>query len=472
MGDMEAGEIAQDQPILYAILIVILRIVNKNGAVTEERVIPKDGNNAQKGRRIDFVVDSTAEYLAAILPAQLERSIEVKVVGGKHFKKYQESAKNQTIGNQSRRLKYSFNFGGIGEDSCSLGIVLTMASVTVYEVKLSNVGTSEVELKSRKSECLQLIRNDMYKDVPASDSKDGFLMLAGALMALSSTGETVCKNLFHDNTKSLKLEYLGSGAFCHTVQMGKQDFLKIPKSAEMEKTIQIELNILKILDSKREDIPKLYGNEQHKEPELFNITLSTRVESSTLKGLRLKGMIGTASSSLMPIKDYNIIYHIIKKVHAALSFAHGKEVYHLDVRPGNIIINVPKKQEKQEMKVMLIDWGCSLHGTGTLTSFRGCTPYAHDSLLGNKNKVSLSKELDHASLVYSMSHLDEGRLKWSGFSGPTKINTDMLENRRNCVIGDIKKWEEEGLDDNIVKDFKGATGVNYRRSPRNQVSNQ
>jgi hypothetical protein len=92
----------------------------------------------------------------------------------------------------------------------------------------------------------------------------------------------------------------------------------------------------------------------------------------------------------------------------ALKFAYGNKIYHLDVRPGNIIVKVSSSR----CKAMLSDWGCSVDDTAksTLKKFRDCPPYAHDSLLGKFSAVTFKPGRDFVSLAYTLDHVAAGKI--------------------------------------------------------------
>ena len=128
--------------------------------------------------------------------------------------------------------------------------------------------------------------------------------------------------------------------------------------------------------------------------------------------------------------------YIILTVFEALKFAHSKNVYHMDVRPGNIIV---VGVQEGKVNVMLSEWGSSVDGGKgmTLTKFCGCTPYAHDRLLGKKCSFKLGADLDFASLAYTIDHVETGKLQWLyEFNRPSQVTTADLKKRHAFV----SKW--------------------------------
>jgi serine/threonine protein kinase len=126
-----------------------------------------------------------------------------------------------------------------------------------------------------------------------------------------------------------------------------------------------------------------------------------RGEISIMIGLRLSGVVGVPLDRLPWGLWSTYSKAIITAVYEALQFAHGKNIYHLDVSPGNIIFDVSAVQPR----TMVSDCGCSVDGTNepTLKNFHGCTPYAHDSLLANTKK-SRSSSIRFRTLHHLHTH--------------------------------------------------------------------
>jgi len=469
----EDKETTADHPILHAVICRIIRILvaessgsvlheHEHGVTTEQSVAGCADGKAKR-RRIDVTAYRREEYLALVLPTMVKKAIEIKAAPdskGK-FQKAVEKGRSQIFGHLGKRLLYAFDFGGAGENACAVGISLTHLSIEVIKMSLSGVGTKEVELRSIGTGLVPLLGTEVLTNPqkeemesmeatvlvqlagakqPESMDTAGFVLLAGALMhelpekfEIEETSFTQIDPAEEALTAS---EYLGSGAFCNVVKLGRAEFMKMPKSAALQKGLIQEAAILRKLQSTKRgciSIPRLVLDHG---TGVSGIRAVVRGEISDLVGLRLKGDIGLPLHRLPRLLWTTHSKVIIDMVFKALNFAHGCSIFHMDVRPGNIIVSF----EKMACHAMLTDWGCSVdgdsddkNGNKKLKRFRGCPPYAHDRLLG-VFKGTLGRELDFASLAYTLDHVCTGKLRWLfEFDRPLNVTTDDLEIRRTRV---------------------------------------
>ena len=194
----ECDETTGVEPVLYAIMTKICHVQELGHyCIAEQRMLLDDCRE----RRIDFVVTPVEEYLMAILPAMLGVPIELKSVARTSCDvgKLLLGAQNQVLGHLAKRARFSLDFGGIGEDCKVFGLELTMGSIAVIALKLSGVGTSNVEVSTSRSQRAPLfdeetrtrLLGERCSDVNKclEDSKEragmpgGFHLLARALMS-------------------------------------------------------------------------------------------------------------------------------------------------------------------------------------------------------------------------------------------------------------------------------------------------
>jgi len=246
--------------------------------------------------------------------------------------------------------------------------------------------------------------------------------------------------------------------------------MKIPKAEAMKKSLEGEAAILSHLADaeKRDDIPQLC---EPKQKTLSEVRLLRRHEVSTLHCLKLKGIVGCPVSSWVRTHSglkQEHLKKIIQDVYGALCFAHAQNVFHLDIRPGNIIVLGGNFDNRFSTKVMLSDWGCALKDKDSAKQnhFRGCPPYAHDSLFRDEPWTP-NNILDFASLAYTLAHLMEDKLLWRDISSSKGITEKMLEDRRDLVRNHETNWFGGFSDKEIRGVFREATGLHLRRSDRN-----
>jgi hypothetical protein len=441
-----------DQPILHAVICRIIRIIadqggstNTNRAVLHEQehgvTIEQSvaGCANMKARRVDMTAQQRVEYLAAVLPSMIERPIEIKAapLGETKFRKAVEKGRSQVFGHLGKRVMGAFDYGGAGHESCAVGISLTYLSIEVIMMRLNHVGTPEVELVAISTGCMPLLGKKLMsqgqKAAIASEQPDGdgFLVLAGALMYESLAPLDIGITLVEQGParREVLQNYLGSGTFSHAYKLEQdQCFLKIPKSASLVRNLEQEASILTKLqvDPVFPFIPKCEG--------VSMFECKSRGEISLITGLRLSGVVGLPLHRLPRNHwtDYSTV--IVESMFKALDFAHKKSIFHLDVRPGNIIVGVAGS----ECRAMLADWGCAIErgcGQTCLKAFHGSTPYAHDRLLGPPpHAYKIGCELDFASLAYTLDHVCAGELRWiASFVRPRQVSDDDKKRRRDLV---------------------------------------
>jgi hypothetical protein len=439
----EDKETSADQPILQAIISRVIRILAEGGkisdtsrsvlhddehGITSEQIIPSEGDR-KRGRRVDGTVHPPEEYLPTVLALMLQLSVEIKTFPDHESmrNKALEKGRSQVVGHLGKQLAFSFDFGGAGKNATTLGIVLTTGSIEVIQMRLTGVGTVDVDLSATGTG---------VKAFLGTAADNGFVLLAGALKRARcdeiATGEmvSVCQIVPDGPSTRLHVEgFLGSGAFSNVVKLGESEFMKIPIAAYLAADLEREAKILSLLQCPGIPIPA------SSPPGVSTIETVVHDELSRMTCLRLRGVVGAPLNKLSRNDWQASAKDIVSQVVAALEFAHNKEVYHLDVQPGNIIV---KLGGTPPCVVLLSDWGCSIHKNGKkimLQQFRGCTPYAHDSLLGEwSGGVTLIPELDFASLLYTCIHVDQGILQWvHAFHHPLHVSTADMQMRRDLA---------------------------------------
>lgn len=398
-------EALADQPILCALSIRIMAILGPSCLpVSSEHLVAGAPNAAEtteeEGCWFDCVVDDYRDCFRVLFPGMLGRVIMVKPASQDNrtaFRKYQRTTRAQVIEHLAQRLHFAFDFGGNGHDDVVSGVVLSMFSVQVLEMKLIGAGTPEVGIVFRQTAHVpllgeRLVPENIHNAVAWDMGCDGVLLLASAIPDLlrkslfgrgsGSVQTTVIDDVtaanyrsqhsqeqVHKHLISCEPQYvLGSGVFYHVVKHSERMFMKFPRSLREVPLLSWEFEILKKLNA---CIPMTmpWG--------VSVVNLSIRNEISQIKVLRMTGTVGHSLGSCCE-KKYLVrekdIHGVIQKMYGALEYAHSKDIVHKAVTPCNIIV----KQNGKEFDVLLLGWSSSMLLEESIV---GCCPYAHDDIL-------------------------------------------------------------------------------------------
>ncbi|KAG9285253.1 hypothetical protein G9A89_000252, partial [Geosiphon pyriformis] len=344
---LQGGETTADQPMLSALIYKILTIISSNSVSlsSEQFVVSIVPSERKRGRKIDFIVEEYREFLHVRFPEMLGRVIEVKATSGDAdgFRKNQQRAREQVLGHLARQLLCAFDFGGIGQDAVVSGIVLSMYSVQVLEMKLVDIGTENVDIKVQQTAHVPLLGKTLVPDKIRNDvnlewdmDSNGVLLLAGALLDLQR------QSLFDSGTKHNIYEVsnsadqsshsqepkqrgylpmqrlLGSGSFCHVVMLSENEFMKIPRAKRMVQSLKRECKMLGMLEPDQYPhpvFPKIVPSPSG----VTVVKLKLRNEISLMQVLRLRGIVGSSlgSDCKYNFKDLN---GVIQQVYHALVY--------------------------------------------------------------------------------------------------------------------------------------------------------
>eukprot|EP00980_Cylindrotheca_fusiformis_P024596 scaffold12118_cov138-Cylindrotheca_fusiformis.AAC.13 len=482
-----------DQPILRAILLRIIEIVDLSLSVGNEQFVPTVGKEEGQvpgttGRRVDLELHETREHLSSLFPAMLGRVIEIKAVSNNEstLLKRLGQAESQVIGHLGKQAWFSFDIGGVGEDCVLYGISLSLWSVSVSKLELRAVGTTKVSVDTKRTRRLRLLGNDYTLPSPVQDllengEHNALAVLAGALIvAFNKPGEEALMKQEQEQEPEQKpmlvevlsgrdgrrLEYdrlLGSGAFSNVLRLAEGgQFLKIPKAAAIIGSIEREAKVLsKIRSDERVDIPQLVNENGSS---LSKLKFFNHHEEGSFTGLKLKGIVGkTLLAEALSNKngtDPEKLGKLVGIVHDVLRHAHDQGYVHLDIRPQNIIVTSNLDH------VMVSDWGAAWDGNEEKAiRFRGCLPYAHDNwfVVDSKNSKPSAKkqkptpDFDFASLFYTWFHIacakESPKLPWND------------EFQR---IGEVIKGTAVGNRRKVCEDALGG-GETYRKFIPNDI---
>jgi hypothetical protein len=422
-------------------------LCNGNKHFFREQFVPREGMRSP--RFVDVVISDVVELVKATIPALLDVPLEIKPTAREKvpLAKMLAQGESQIIGHLAKILMEAFHLGGIGADKVVRGVVMTMVSVEIVEMKLSGMGTAKVKLETSKTgheplfdmettlnllgsmekkSCV--VKNSLNEFTEADSPQKGFILLqdllSGPLEHHDPTSSTYSNQTSDTSIQLGRL--LGSGAFSSVYALKGDDetFLKTPKSRRCVKALENEAEALKALD--HVCIPKVFLENA---PHLGILTVHLLCDKSELPSLRLKGLIGTPASKVK-VENLNKgdLQGIVDAVTSALNHAHARGWVHLDVRPSNIIVG-------QQGSVQLIDFGCAAKKNVKLSQFRGCPPFAHSDLLCPRHRKWLPDDKhDMASLSFTIATLLAGSsVPWFGFNN-CNIEPNRLIERSTIAI--------------------------------------
>ena len=454
----KAQETKAVQPILFALMWKIARILGGTMHLTREQYLPKENEKSKRWMDANWC-DKVKQHLGSAKGGLLGKSVEMKPLSRKNnvFAKMVNGGENQEIGHMFQTLwDGAFQYcRGLGRDGRASGMVLTMASAKLLEVEISHVGTPEVNLTSRSTGNHPLFSENTSKVLFKGGGAKRALYNSGLVFAGPPEGGVMQKgfvNLVHfvmdlgneeeedqanakielkDDTIELK-RFLGAGAFCSVHEAcasrkaaSSEDvnlIVKIAKDEEVScRALKNELSVLQVLEHL--SIPKLYRQS------LVDLEIEQRCERNRVQGLILKARVGeTAGEACKTTGFLKCIDRVFTETSAALDHAHGKKIVHLDVQPSNIII-----LQGAEPIVLLNDWGCAAWINKLLTYYKGSPPFSPDDLLRTNSKKFISRKpvpkFDMFSLAMTICYLLNGGMPWDGFNRPL-VTQEMLDTRK------------------------------------------
>jgi hypothetical protein len=352
------------------------------------------------------------------------------------------------ISRLSEDVRHLFNPGGVGVNRICHGAVLTLVSVEIFEMELSNVGTEIVEMRLRRSEPHFLFDEHATKtfgrnDLPAYKNK-GFGLIAGFMLGLLDKFPSVEEVHYSDADSVSKLEvndFHGAGGFSHVFKLDGSSYVKIPRSPLTVPGLIKEMETIRKL--RHECIPEWLTGR------MGIVHFQQQCETTHLAALRLSGLVGSpASDGNFDEDQLRVVFESTKQ---ALMHAHSLGIAHLDVRPSNIIWRQESIQENRSLKVQLCDWGCALCFEDEVFGFRGFESFAHDDILRKTISDEWSPQAKHdiASLAFTIVAL-KGSPKsdfapWSG-----EVDADaMCEERKRISHMEIMKLHHIPLKDEL-----------------------
>ena len=256
-------------------------------------------------------------------------------------------------------------------------------------------------------------------------------------------------------------ELLGTGSFglvfSYSMEKDADTVLKVPlllKSAHLER----ELSILRIL--KRVQDPNTTIDEDRALPVVMKVLYKIPVMLGGLEQ-EVKGLVLSPQGVPLPFSakemkklevsslyDQRVVY-VWSQLESTLRFIHGKNVYHNDVSPKNIVVC------DADWSVCLVDFGSAFHNCRstsdddnkkTMTGFEGTSNYAHLDVFmcypRNPWKY-LDGRYDFFGLCLTVSALfNGGEACWDMKPFPASMTDD----KRNLLCDLLSERREKAID--------------------------
>jgi hypothetical protein len=462
------------QPILGAVLRALSQICADSEGRSDlrrERFMPK--TSAGPRRFIDFESKCLDPFTPVLLGQELSFIKEVKNVRRKHENAQflHDEVTKQICGHLGKRALVAFDIGDVGVDSTSAGMVITPVYMQVIRLKLENMGTAEAKVQFERTDLMPLVNKEAFEALvqnstdrdylnpllfpqkrPPSEVPTGMLNLWRLLQSSDKDLGVLFFGRKNQVAKYVGCEddapvysigkLLGSGSQGTVYAVGEDDSIVVKASVVGEvRYIKRELKALEKLGKSEicRNICELMGMGRVQYT-IRNTTADVPAFVMAPRGVPARDHLLT---KVLPKDKVETLLLLWSNMLVALDFAHGKEVFHLDVSPRNIIY--------QDGCFILIDWGCAACDGESVTGFRGSLPFAHADVHAKENTQSWlpKKKHDAASLLFTVCALGVANsVPWAGFDGRLGQQAKALEVRRALTKKTLKE---------LISDYDGIS---------------
>jgi hypothetical protein len=348
----------------------------------------------------------------------------------KKFGKRLQQATSRVTAKLAQLLQPYFNLAGYGVSITLYGAVLSLVTMEIIEIVLTNVGTEKVNVETKRGGTFCLWGNVATRRLLGlTDTEplgfhhphEGIAASQGLHFLSDHLSRPPAKDIYtkyeqQEMLKFVKLnlsyivpttkehqpiertQYLGGGApkmFSIVYQLDKTSVLKLPIVKDAVANLQNEQDKLQQLQP-HPAIPQAASWA------LAYFQKGNSCSATTLQGIRMVGLVGKPASDYT--KDHvDVLTNIYHGIRAALEYANvEKKIIHMNVRPRHIIVDAANPTNR---RVQLISWGCATSTSETLRAFRGSGAFAHDELLlyQRPSEYHPKPAYDMASFAYTMA---------------------------------------------------------------------
>jgi hypothetical protein len=405
------------QPIIGALLRTLSQIptADENDGrsnLLRERFFPPSQEVGPR-RYLDFETDFLAPFVPTFVPqAAPAPATKNKARRGQNAKSIHRESSKQMCRHLARRTLVAFDVGNKGINSSSVGLIITPAYMQMIRMSLVEMGTPTAHLELSRTKLLPLVTLEAFNRMVREPS---YLSYLGPLLfpkqaasAEPNTAEPDTKvplglhylwEILHSDDKSLGILFFGEsegdqgacfvgegqadvaldmtiGSGTHGIVYGHAGRFSmfVVKASVVGETRYIETEAKALTafshgGSRCKYLPELkcLGKVRYT---IRDLPLEVPALMLTPRGIPLSQNQKIDSSSV------GLVWSNIRE---ALSFAHDKGVFHLDVCPRNII--------RHGDSFLLFDWGTAGFAKQKVLGFRGSLPYACKAVHSRKNTV-------------------------------------------------------------------------------------
>ena len=387
----------------------------------------------------------------------------------------------QAVGRCAMRALVGFDVGDVGVGSTSVCMILTPIYMQVVRLRLVGLGTKEADVKLDATELFPLVRKTAF--VAAVEEDDDREYLSPLLYpdhvedTIVSTNPVVqgiqrLWELLHSSEDDLGMRFFGG--------MDQQASFHLSGSNDDEEDRSLFIDSLLGSGSQgvvysvrdRDDAfvkASVAGEVGYIKREIKALRALGRAAShetsdhsivgescSALPKLECKGRVkyeirravvevpavlltpkGIPAMDLFMCSDFtqsNKLVHLcslLKGGMEALTFAHRRGVYHLDVSPRNFVF-----VGGEDDRFVIVDWACAACDGESVIGFRGSLPFAHASVHAKCNTQRWTPQEDHDNipLLFTVCALSkENPVPWPAFTSrlSQKDNEEAFGSRRH-----------------------------------------
>ena len=483
------------------------------------------GGNAGKGlqvRCLDYEVGSLRPFHGVLPPHLVRAGIDAKnIARGSHpANQLHKEARNQIIGLCAKKILVAFDFGNVGINASTTGVIITPVYVQFVRVSIQGMGTKEAEVVLEESPMAPLVDREAFDHlVKRSNNREYLLPLlfpARGESAIESSDQDTrsigtdedaahclpkgilqlhhmlhsrdpnanfLDDIYFKSAKELGLRYLAAKSEVSEVKEAEQkpDDMnvgvgKLIGSGGFGMAFEASWHIdtvvkashfgeLKSIKQETKALRRLlHGNIDS------NCCYVPRLESygsleCTIRNIKTTTPAFVITPRATPLNmqtiDSNDCKNIFKDIKKALDFIHGKNVFHLDVSPRNIMRRKIDNQLNGRLCIyILIDFGCAIVSPAKAKGCQGTLAFTHKEIHKKENgdRWEPGEKHDRASLAFTMAAFGSKQLiPWHGFNKRVKCDDEVFKERRKVAKKVFRELSFTTDDDELLSRFvRGA----------------